>query len=105
MLVLSTITDLMLINRIRCKISVVASSEDDSSSSEQRLANKELRQQRFAALHEKYQIQLNALKQMGFQDCDRKLLKKLDKYQGNLDLVLNFIITRKKKGAGVEPKH
>lgn len=90
--------------RIRCKIAVVASSEDDSSSNEQK-PNKELKQQYFAALRDKYQVQLNALHQMGFQSCDRKLLKKLEKFQGNLDLVLNFIITRKKKLAGVDPKH
>jgi len=90
--------------RIRCKISVVASSEDDSSSNEQKV-NKETKQQYFAALREKYQVQLNALQQMGFQDSDRKLLKKLDKFQGNLDLVLNFIITRKQRLAGVEPKY
>lgn len=90
--------------RIRCKIAVVASSEDDSSSNEQK-ANKEAKQQYFAALREKYQVQLNALQQMGFQDNDRKLLKKLDKFQGNLDLVLNFIITRKQRLAGVQPKH
>ena len=95
---------LTVTRRIRCKIAVVASSEDDSSSNEQKV-NKETKQQYFAALREKYQVQLNALQQMGFQDSDRKLLKKLDKFQGNLDLVLNFIITRKQRLAGVEPKY
>lgn len=90
--------------RVRCKIAVVASSEDDSSSNEQK-SGKETKQQYFAALRDKYQVQLNVLHQMGFEGYDRKLLKKLDKFQGNLDLVLNFIITRKKKLAGVDPKH
>jgi hypothetical protein len=90
--------------RIRCKIAVVASSEDDSSSSEQK-PSKESKQQYFAALRDKYQVQLTALHQMGFANCDRKLLKKLEKYQGNLDLVLNFIITRKKRQAGLEHKY
>lgn len=89
--------------RVRCKITVVASSEDDSSSSEQK-SGKEAKKQYFAALRDKYQVQLNALHQMGFEDCDRKLLKKLDKFNGNLDPVLNFIITRKKRLAGVESK-
>jgi len=90
--------------RVRCKIAVLASSEDDSSSNEQK-PSKETKQQYFAALRDKYQVQLTALHQMGFTSCDRKLLKKLEKYQGNLDLVLNFIITRKKRQAGVEPKY
>lgn len=90
--------------RIRCKVAVVASSEDDSSSNEQK-ATKEAKQQYFAGLRDKYHVQLDALHQMGFVECDRKLLKKLDKCQGNLDQVLNFIITRKQKLAGVHPKH